>query len=347
MKKTISMNVDLSEISDLQATSAPMTLPVTMKYSSLRATGFDGLYKMFYFSNELGWDGVLKLLSQKPVVGNAIVGVGGFSFLDLVSARLQNDLDKKIQYVFLTEVSDEAIKKWNDLGRFLKKYSNNGQNRLVCTRHDVVEVIERMIAGDRLCSPDTPYGKLMSTKLKEAQTGSYSWLASDTQFEKMVALLTSDRFRVVSLDWTDPKKGVSKFNSNLRAFGISVDTLYISNVAEYALKDGDMDSLEKSVNKLLDNSPDAYVVSSSAQKGSKMTLDLVVTDRDDFVLSLPKVKTQESIVKELLDEDFKKKLFGVKIVFRSAFVVICLALVYGIYKGLSFVGRSLFQGKDQ
>lgn len=184
-------------------------------------------YRLFLASNEVGEGKLLSDLKTKKTAGSVMIGTSALFSLDIFAARSQGREDK-LKYLVIIDVSKHVQKFWNNVIPIIK----NGKNREQVQMAILQEVLKNQDYYFPNMNAETEFGQqtILFMATIEANT---SWLSDDTRFNSIQKLFRENRFAFVLGDYTNVKFTI-KVAKFLSGMNLAIDTLYLSNIREYA-----------------------------------------------------------------------------------------------------------------
>lgn len=193
-------------------------------------------HRLFLTSNERGFDQTLEKYAQAEATGNTLIGVSGFFILDLAAARQVKPLIKNI---ILLDRSDRVQFFWHAINEIVKTSSHFLEATQKIKQHLLNEK-NRYFSSGWDYNDDKRYEFTLST-LENHIRLNLSWLSSEEKYGKIHKIFIKNRFTFLKLDFFEDRSFPDLANC-LKTKNYQVDTLYLSNIWEYA------DSLEQRQN---------------------------------------------------------------------------------------------------
>jgi hypothetical protein len=210
-------------------------------------------HRPFVATNETEQHKVLAALNKASLVGNAIVGVGGFFILNMASISRPRS-SRSINVIALVDRSVRVLDFWQSADEIIRT-SNCRQNVIVRIKDLLkTKASEHLKDSEHELEPET---EANVAAFEWEITLKYSWLSSDTQFQRIKKIFDSRRFFFFQADLFDPNQ-VSTISGILKMASITVDTVYLSNVSDYT-QQGERSSFASAMQELINS--ETHVVS--------------------------------------------------------------------------------------
>lgn len=224
-------------------------------------------HRLFLTTNEEGQDSTLEKLSRHELNGDTIVGVSGFFILNAASCRgITSEHSREgIRNIIVLDKSIPLEDFWENTVRIVKTSSD---------RFEVADRIEKLLMDKRKlyygynCCCDGCLQEDVKSRIRRLRceiTSGQSWLSSDLRFERIKRIFGENRFVFKRVDLCDSAT-VHDIASRMRACGMKLDMVYLSNVREYAEDDGYLAEFRQSLNPLV--SSDGFLVDTKPREGS-------------------------------------------------------------------------------
>jgi hypothetical protein len=169
----------------------------------------------------------LQTLAERPITGNAVMGVSGMCLLNMASIRGSSaPAGAQIEHIILFDDSRRVQSFWQQMEPLLKSATD---------RLDALAKIKDLLLqrGTEYCClnssyPPTQYLANLRRLEEEVALGK-SYLSTDERFEKIQKIFISNHFYFAPLDLFDSEK-FGELHRELGSRNITVDTMYISNI---------------------------------------------------------------------------------------------------------------------
>jgi hypothetical protein len=187
--------------------------------------------RVFLTSNELKQAATLDILQKAAIHGNTIIGVSGFFTLNMASVRGIKAAHNaaEIDTIIMIDRSTRVEHFWTQMKGIIAESATS-----IEATSKVIELIEREKERYYKNEKQPPHfhADRYIEGLHDDIRSSQSWLSSEDQFTKIKRIFARGRFVFKRLDLLEPSSFL-RFAVVLSSNGLQVDTLYISNVAEY------------------------------------------------------------------------------------------------------------------
>lgn len=202
--------------------------------------------KLFLTTNEEGGQSTISELSEEPIYGNTIVCTSGFFGLNVAAKRGSTSKinQNKIEYLVFVDNSKRVEKFWKQLEFIIRESDSRGE-----VKNKTIELLKK-------CPQDFFPGEAVeelksSVKNLEREISSGdSWLSNEEQFQKIKKIFDKNHFVFLPIDLCH-KKSIENLSSGMLRNSMKADLLYLSNVREYAEKDGRIANFRNSMEALL------------------------------------------------------------------------------------------------
>ena len=216
----------------------------------------DWNHRPFITTNEEGAEQMLDILSGLPLNGNAMLGVSGFFLLNAAGERASfcDEETGKIDTLILIDNSIRVEDFWQRVQPIIIQAENRGE----VTQKIINLLIERK---DQYYSghpnpkeTSTKSAQYQITKLNKEIESRNSWLSTDETFKRIQDIFRANRFVFKRIDLYDTQS-ITQLTDLLAQQGIRLDSVYVSNIAEYVTSDAQRESYRHSVKKLVEDKP--------------------------------------------------------------------------------------------
>lgn len=202
----------------------------------------DWSHRVFLTTNEDGQERTLSILEKTPLHGDTMIGVSGFFILNAAAIRGRTS-SGRIENIILFDRSVRVEHFWERMQAIITGSEHRGEvfekvaALLDNEKHWYYNRTEPLSKGEE--DPRYAHQTYIQELRAEMEMGQ-SWLSSDEKFARIKAIFVQGRFIFKRADLTD----VEAFRSiglALKAEGLQVDTVYLSNTFEY-LKSGKLEA---------------------------------------------------------------------------------------------------------
>lgn len=195
----------------------------------------------FFRTNENNYQETLSLLNKIPKQGNTVIGVSGLFSLDLLAARMSapKPSKKKINTFIVIDKSPIVKRFWKSISRII----TGNLEKEPPSRLEVIEKIKHLIRSQKIdffeeiskrgLSPT----EAAASRLKGFDTdiaNETSFASSDQTFKRIQIIFRNGRFQFLQVNMCTPES-LSQLGKVLKAHHLSVDTLYVSNIRDWAV----------------------------------------------------------------------------------------------------------------
>lgn len=208
----------------------------------------DSMHRLFLTTNESGQKNTLEKLAESPLVGDAIVGPFSFFLLNAAAKRgtdigLPDWYAPKIRHIIVCDRSLAVEQFCVELQKLIKLV-NQFEDQLQNPREDLIndtevtieENLDNFFPGLPSPAHSQALGIRAIVHLKREIDSRLSWLSNDTSFSDILQIFRENQFHFVKMDLADPKAALALTNE-LAQQNITIDTLYMSNIEEYAIQE--------------------------------------------------------------------------------------------------------------
>jgi len=204
----------------------------------------DGYHRLFLTTNEINQADSLFTLAKHKVTGNTIIGVSGFFTLNAASAlgTYCSKPGSEIENIILIDRSLRVEHFWKQMQVIIT--SSSKKEEVISKVTDLLKKEQTRYypeGSTSLCLTTGIYTKIstegsVAEYLKELDDEvlcAHSWLSSDDKFARIKRIFDNKHFIFKRMDLfeSEPIEAMGKI---LKERNITVDTIYLSNVYEYA-----------------------------------------------------------------------------------------------------------------
>jgi hypothetical protein len=225
-------------------------------------------------TNETRQDKTLETLKKSVRIGNGFVGTGGFFNLNAVA-----HLGKHIATITIVDRSVRVRDFWQKAEEIIRTSDD---------RHQVIEKIQTLLyknaalyfqGGSSLSGLDNPrtVAEIEIESFQREIDQKLSWVSDTILFEKIKKIFGNYCFFFYQADLYDPKQ-VEDICRVLQGATISVDTIYLSNLGEYASWNMQHNQYIAAMKKLI--APETHVISAHFSTGIEGPMQFVRQKRD-------------------------------------------------------------------
>lgn len=212
-----------------------------------QATGEDD--NLYLTSNEGDRDRTYEIMRNHPVAHEAALFVSGFFGLDVASMRGENSQtpSKKLSYLISIDCSPRMQKLWKPM------------DTIICQSTDEKQALEsikqklktnaNVFWNDRYGIPPKERADHYCDQLEQEVQAGKSWLSTPERFKIIQSIFKARHFLFKPIDLCD-EEGMRKLCCTVKALNIKFDTVYLSNVKEYAEAQGKLSLFRKAVSQL-------------------------------------------------------------------------------------------------
>lgn len=179
-------------------------------------------------TNETGQAKTLETLKKSERIGTGFIGVGGFFNLNAASRR-------KLDVIILIDCGLRVGDFWQDVEEIIRTNDN---------RQEVISKIQMLLrrnasqyftGGSALSGLDNPdtVAEIEIENFQREIDQNLSWLSDNERFNKIKKIFRDSCFFFMQADLFDPNQ-MEDIRSILQGAKITVDTIYLSNLGEYA-----------------------------------------------------------------------------------------------------------------
>lgn len=186
--------------------------------------------RVWLLSNEFGIEDTLQKLRDEPRASSGVhIGVAGFLNLDIMAVRRPDS-------AVLTDINDHMVETFQILRTVLMGPELLDQD--LTTEQKRKKFVELFIEVLRKRYMNNYFVETISNQegyentLRTLPSNPNSWLGTDEGFEHVQKMFLDGNVAIFRMDWTDVVQ-VKKLSEALAERGLSVDTLYVSNVKEF------------------------------------------------------------------------------------------------------------------
>lgn len=216
----------------------------------------DYFHRPMVATNEYDQSTTLEILREQPILGNTLLGVGGFLTLNIAAIR-GSESSSSTHPIEKIIVFDRGIRVehfWNRAHEIIRSSDN---------RLEVAKKIKSLLQTEasRYFPECGNYGTIEQEAIAECHaldreiTNELSWLSNDTSFAKIHDIFFRDCFIFKRVDLFD-QTSIEVFAEMMQQENIVLDSVYLSNIGEYCM-------MEKpylnGINKIL--SPHTFIIS--------------------------------------------------------------------------------------
>lgn len=192
---------------------------------------------VYLTTSEENQEATLETLSQEPLVGNTILATSGFFALNAIAARGKQH-QQNLDYIVMIDYAKSVQTLWEQTSVIIKQNAQYDQAK---------QAIEKLVTDKTnefwsACTCDNQDCKnknsqrLASISIRnlnhEIQSG-ISWLSSQPAYEKVKHIFDANHFVFKRIDLFDAHS-VRMLSQTINQLGLTVDTIYLSNIREYA-----------------------------------------------------------------------------------------------------------------
>lgn len=185
---------------------------------------------VYLTTNEAGQETTLRKAAKYPVtIGKVLLFVSGFCGLNLAAARgRDSESHSKIKYLLCVDKSDQTELFWKMISSVVP----------TSTREEAISKIRAINLGNPTALyPCTCWGgkkaKIEDVDLKEEISNQISWLSTDASYACIQKIFQKKHFAFIKGDMFNP--GTTRSLAQvLQDHGLVLDTIYLSNLREYA-----------------------------------------------------------------------------------------------------------------
>lgn len=221
-------------------------------------------HRLFLTTNEADQDVSLEKLARHETVGDTIMGVSCFFTLNIASCRglTSRDSRARIKHIVMLDRSAALKDFWGHAIEIIK----SSADRVEVKDKIVVLVKERCrFYGYESC--ESCLSSWAEREIRDFQSEidrGDSWLSSDIRFARIKQIFDESHFVFKSVDWFDGE-AVIDIVERMKRCGMVLDTLYTSNLNEYAESEDRLREFQRSIDPLL--SRDVFLISTKIREG--------------------------------------------------------------------------------
>jgi len=202
----------------------------------------------FYLTTTEHNDNQVLDAAAKSKVGAAKVALftSGFFGLNLASVRdSATSSTEGVEYLLNVDYSSTVEYFWEHVKPII--VSNDRKGTIAKINDFIFTNRNKLFPGCSCCSVRKAESGLRNLQ-REISQGT-SWLSSDERFQKIQSIFKANKFACVRADLTD-EKATEEIARNLAEKGLTLDTIYVSNIREYTECDDKLALFQKAMEKL-------------------------------------------------------------------------------------------------
>jgi hypothetical protein len=186
---------------------------------------------LYLITNEGCTGETLAIAKDEPIHGEVVLSVSGMFGLNLASVRGQNTGNPKaIQYLIFIDISERVEKFWEGMKEIIKQS---------VTKEQAISKIEKFLTNNKKhlfeINQVSNYSHYLLKLKKEIAKGK-SWLSTDQNFIRIKNIFDRDHFIFKRINLLD-EAAMQSLAQAVVKLGCKFDTVYLSNVREYAEED--------------------------------------------------------------------------------------------------------------
>ncbi len=223
-------------------------------------------FGVFVNTNEGKSKETLEEASKYPVLaGKVLLFTSGFFGLDLASARGKNSgSESRIEYVVCVDNNPNVERFWRGISQILVDSSSRIQA--------IDKIASFLLANNKVISPKSHYfvgyeilssysfTRTMVFRIKKDIMEGKSWLSSDESFDHIKSIFAGRKFVFIRADLSE-KEVTGTIAKTLRAQGLFLDCIYMSNVCEYTEHYSNIEKFRSAMDQFkLSSKEDTYFV---------------------------------------------------------------------------------------
>lgn len=223
----------------------------------------DRWHRVFLTTNEAKAKNTLDTLAATPIKGDAMIGVSGFFILNAAAQRTKSsDPSQKIKKIIVLDRSSRVEHFWEHVKEIICEAS--AREEVFENLLDLLEKEKNRYYGES--DLDFLYYKQALKGLDRDVKAHTSWLSDDLRFKTIQEIFKNDGFIFRRINLSDDQKTKS-IHRILEEHGLAVDTLYLSNVADYMENAEEKDRFIQTVRNLTEKS--TLIIHAQAEIDSK------------------------------------------------------------------------------
>ncbi len=204
---------------------------------------------LYLTSNEKGWETTYILMKREPVVHEVILAVSGFFGLNVASMRGEKSQDpsKKLSYLIFIDCNARIQKFWSLMSEVICRAQNEKIGK-----EDIIQTLKRnagLFWVEKCGASPGEIAIIYCDNLeREVQAGN-SWLSTVERFKTIQRLFQERRFLFKPINLFN-RTQMQKLCQSVQALQIKFDTVYLSNIKEYAENEGKLSEFREAVGEL-------------------------------------------------------------------------------------------------